>query len=810
MNLKISPHLPAVGALGLGSQIGQIVLLRELLMVFHGNELSIGIILASWMMWVGIGSYVGARWVERVAQPVRCLVAAAIAVLLLLPVTVLAIRSLRGLFDVLPGTYLSLQDMLLSCLLVLAPVCLVLGVEFILLARLWREQNQALDTTAAGKTYSAEAGGTVVGGILFSFVLVQYTNSFQSTFIATGLLVVALLALTRNPCDADGLKTVSWRWRAPLWSACVAAAILWPFLGQLDTWAHRLQWHLFAPHHSLMETHTSKYGTIYVVQREGQYSFFQSGHLIFSAAGPEAETAALEDREGAEFAHFALTQHADPERVLLIGGGLRGTLREMIRHPINLIDYLEMDDVLVNAARPYVAKETLDALDDPRVRLQHVDGRLFVKATDETYDLIIADVPDPATAVLNRYYTKEFFREASERLNPGGVLVIGAMSTPDLRGSAVANRNATLFHTLDRVFPHVVPVGGRHLFFFASHDPDQISVDPSTLRARFFDRDIATNAFSHHQFDILLEPGPLRRINWILRHHGRHPRAHLESPEGGPLLPSPIDQLEAEAAGWPPVEDRTFINSDFKPIGYYYTLVFWNVLTRADHGGIIRRMARVQPWWIFPVIGLAWLAIPLLRGLGRHRGKRLATAYAVRLTVFTTGLSTMALQIALLFSFQSIYGFVYEMVGLIMALFMGGLLSGTLLAQYGVTRKTRLSLLAGVQLAMALFATGIAVVLPMAAALTSPTAVFAIFAGLTFLAGLLNGVDFPLVTACCLSLRPGAERATGTVYGIELFGACIGAALASAVIAPVLGIVACCLLAALANGTACCALMTAY
>jgi len=96
----------------------------------------------------------------------------------------------------------------------------------------------------------------------------------------------------------------------------------------------------------------------------------------------------------------------------------------------------------------------------------------------------------------------------------------------------------------------------------------------------------------------------------------------------------------------------------------------------------------------------------------------------------------------------------------------------------------------------------IAVVLPGAAAVQSPAVVFLLFSMLTFVSGLINGVDFPLSAACCMTLSGRAEKSAGTVYGVELFGACAGAALASVVVAPILGIVACCLLAGIANGTA--------
>ena len=176
--------------------------------------------------------------------------------------------------------------------------------------------------------------------------------------------------------------------------------------------------------------------------------------------------------------------------------------------------------------------------------------------------------------------------------------------------------------------------------------------------------------------------------------------------------------------------------------------------------------------------------------------------FAVLLTVFTTGLSTMSLQIALLFSFQSIYGFVYELVGLITAVFMGGLALGAFLTHRQVADKVNLGSLAVVQLLMALLAVFIAFALPAAAGIQSPGSVFVLFSTLTFVAGLINGVDFPLVVACYMSLRRRLDRSTGTVYGVELFGACAGAVVASVLVAPVFGITACGILAGVASTTA--------
>ncbi len=793
-------QLPAVFALGVVSQVVQIVLLRELLMVFHGNELSLGIILAAWMLWVGIGSHLGSKIARRSIKPVTIVSIISAASVIFFVFTVFSIRMLRFFFTIETGAYFSVSDMTLSCLIVIAPVGLLLGIQFVMLAKVWRENDKAHDTSAAEKTYIGEASGNIIGGILFSFFLVHLFNSFHAVVFAGFLMVAATLLLVLK-CRHEGLSMAA-SIKPALFMVMIGSVVFFLFLGPLDKWTYTLQWKFFSPEYLLVETRQSKYGTISVVQREDQYSFFQSGNLIFSTAGPVVESPALEEQEAVIFAHFAMVQHPAPEHVLLIGGGLRGTIREIAKHPVKHIDYVELDPVLTDMARPYIPRSTIRAIDSPLVNLIHTDGRLFIKKTDQTYDMIIADIPDPSTAVINRYYTEEFFREVKSRLNPGGVFVTGAMTTPDMRGEAAANRNTAIYHTLKRVFPNVLPAGQRFIFFFASHQQGQVSADISILRQRYIKRQINTDGFSHRHFDLLLEESQLRRINWIIRNHGRNPDAHLGNPESGPLFPPSIEEQEIMETKLPPVNERFFINSDFKPIGYYYTLRFWDVLAGGNHRDTFKWILRVQPWWIAPVFAFCIVFPLVIKCVPTLKKNRADRHFAILLAVFSTGLSTMALQVAIIFSFQSLYGFVYEMIGLITALFMGGLAIGTFVSRNLVREKSSITILAGIQFLIALFAMVIAFGLPGAAKLEFPFIVVALFSAMTFLAGIFNGADFPISVACCQSLSKDPEKATGTVYGVELFGACAGALVASVVIAPVLGITAVCILAAIANFTA--------
>ncbi len=789
--LKVKTHLPGVLVLGVVSQIGQVLFIRELLMIFQGSEISIGLILAAWLVWVSVGSKLGAFLAERIEKTKHLLSLNATGLALLLPSTILLIRNLRSIFNILPGTYFSLYDMAITCFILMAPTCLMLGMQFVLLSKFWRKSEQTEDTSGGAKTYMGEAMGNIIGGLFFTFLMARHLNAFQSAAIVAMLMPAAIFLI-----NLSGLKKAVY-WQGLLLIVIVAGGILLDFSSDLDAWANQAKWQNYAPLHQLIETHQSKHGTISILQREDQYSFYQSGHLVFSSAGPDAPDPGLENQDAVLFAHFTMVQHQSPKSILLIGGGLRGVLNELVQYPVTQIDYIELDEVLTRSALSFLPHATVTALNDPRVNLIHTDGRLYIKSAQQTYDLIIVDIPDPATAVINRFYTREFFEEAKARLNPDGVMAFGAISTPDLSGLAISNRNATLFHTFTDVFPHIAVAGETNLFFFGSLSDGQVSTDPLILESRYLESGVQSDTFTPRFYHTLFQEVQRRRVSWILRHHGRSETAHLEGPGPVPLtIPSEAEQKQIVEA-LPTVSRGFFINSDFQPIGYFYSAMFLEVLTRAGQTGTLTGLLYIQPWW---VVGL--LILPPTIALGSKAikaGLKPEPHTAVLFSVFATGFSAMVLQIALIFSFQSVYGFVYEIIGVIIAIFMLGLACGAFVSQRLINDKKNIRNLAKIQLGMAIFSILVAFGLENARLLISPVLIFSVFSILTLLSGFLNGLGFPLSAACCSARNQPAEKPTSSVYSMELIGACVGASLASIIMAPIWGILICCLIASVAN-----------
>ncbi len=123
--------------------------------------------------------------------------------------------------------------------------------------------------------------------------------------------------------------------------------------------------------------------------------------------------------------HPALLSHPDPKSVFIGGGGEGTTLREVLAHrSVKKVTMIDLDKEVVDLCRRFLPQHHQGSFDDSRVELLYQDARGYLAETDESYDVIVLDLVDPmegGPAYL--LYTREFYRLAAQRLNPGGILV---------------------------------------------------------------------------------------------------------------------------------------------------------------------------------------------------------------------------------------------------------------------------------------------------------------------------------------------------------------------------------------------------
>ena len=690
---------PVLVLIGFTAAIAQIVLMRELMVVFYGNEISLGLMLGSWLFWTAAGSGMAGRVAARTREPRRLMAGLEALLAVALPATILAERASKAVLETVPGESLGPGPMLLGSLATLSLFCLLSGALFAAGSRLYADDA----ATSTGSVYLLEALGSAAGGMLAGLVLVRTVAPLE---IALGLGLLNLLA-------AAGLAIRARLARSAAMGALAGAAVLLslPFgFPRLETISIERFWRGFR----LVANRNSVYGNLAVVRTEGARSLYENGLNLFNVPDPAAAEEAV---------HYALLEHPSPRSLLLIGGGVNGSLAEALKHAsLERIDYVELDPAIL---------DLFPIPNDPRVHVHVTDGRLFLKTTASTFDVIIVNLPDPQTAQLNRFYTLEFFREAAKKLTGSGILALRLTAAEDYISPELAAFLRSIYKTLRAVFPEVTAIPGETVHFFGAKRSGVLAAGSEELLARLRARRLATSYVREYYIPFRMMPDRMADLDRQI--------------EPRPLTP---------------------VNRDFAPVAYYFDVALWS--SRFNHGyrDLFRAMAGVDFRWLAGAVGVLLLVL-----VAKKRRARTAAACCTAAMGFTL----IGLEMLLLLAFQAIYGYVYQQLAVIIAAFMAGMALGSWLALVGQVRglprqtRTLVFLQIGAAVAPLLLCAVFEAVTPV------------LFPVLALLCGMLGGCEFPVAS------RIFSGRSTGTLYALDLAGSCLGAVLFSVYLIPVFG-----------------------
>ncbi len=474
-------------ALGTSSVSVQLVMIREVMSGFSGNELVIGLVLGAWLLFSGLGSAVGANLAKTV-RPERALFWGHILVAFIPFAQIAAIRALPLLW--VRGEMPGLSSAIVSSGLILLPFCLVGGAMIPLAGALVKGHN------TTGKVFIADTLGDIAGGLIFSLVFV-YTLSHWDSLICLGLLNLLAAALMTS------------RTRFPvliLLAICIVATrplhlstLSWRFPGQ------KLIMHKNTPFAQLTISTTGQ-----------QLNVLQDAMPLFSTNDPDVEARA----------HIPLCQVGERAHILLVGGGVFGTIEEMAKHKPKRLDYVELDPAIID-----LDELTGKSLSAPFIHVHMGDGRLYIKKTGEKYDAVVLDLPDPENTQLNRFYTQEFFSEAKSILRPDGVVffsLVGADNYVEEKGLAV---NRSVFAALKKVFHNVVVFPGQTHYYLASDGPLTTRVAEVLATRR-----ISTEYLVDYELPAMTDPFRMERLSRLLNAKGVPPNTDLSPAAFGHLL----------------------------------------------------------------------------------------------------------------------------------------------------------------------------------------------------------------------------------------------------------------------------------
>lgn len=740
----------AILTVGFSGLIAQMLFLREFLIIFWGNELSIGIIFANWLVLEAFGCFFLGKEAEKIKNKILVFVVFTCLFSIFLPISIYIIRILRNILGVSIGEGLGFLPILYSSFFVLLPTSVTHGALFTYSCKIYSLFSVG-KAASIGKVYVYETAGTIMGGIIWTYLFIPYFNAFYVALLISMLnffVCVLLLIKSSEPSRFYSKAILS----IPcLFLFLCGYLVFGKGVDKLHRSSIVTQWR----DQKVVHYQNSIYGNICVIERGGQYTFFTDG--IPHITTPVPDIVFVE-----EFVHLPLLLHPEPKRVLVLSGGAGGVINEVLKHPsIKLIEYVELDPLLIRLIRKFPTSLTENELNDPRVKTRYIDGRLFLKMTKDKYDLIWVGLQEPSNLQVNRFFTREFFSLVKKRLNQRGILVIGLPGSLTYLNDELRDLNGCILNTLKKVFPYarVIPGDGTNLFL--ASDSKEILIEKEKLINKLDERNFKTDAITSWHIDYRLHP---RWVDWFL------------------------EFLKGSSQK---------INHDSKPIGMFYSISHWNALFTPFLRGFFRWVEKVATLKTFLILFVIFVIFFFLY----LRKNKKVINLSIPFCIFTTGFSGMIFDLALIYAFQAIYGYVFSWIGLLVTAFMAGAAFGAMGVTSALPRiennvksfiKIEGIIIFFIFLLLSIF-------LSFQPYLDNPKIISLriVFLPLSFISGLLIGAQFPLANKIYLKRSENLSRTAGLLYSSDLLGGWLGGVIGGVVLLPILGLIETCIVVVL-------------
>jgi spermidine synthase len=713
---------------GFTAMLSQILLLREMVSVFLGNELSIGMMLGGWLLGTAIGSLLLIRLIPSRFQTIPLFICLHVALAGLMPVTILLTRLSPGFWSLTRGEMVSLPVLLSLPFTVMLPMCILIGLLYTLGCVIYHRLSGHGDSAIA-RVYLLEAAGSGLASLIVSTILLRFMDTHDIVIFVSVVYIITAFYMLGS-------------YRPATWIVKILLLLLIPILVFLYPSIDRKSTARFWDGFDVKHTETSIYGNIVILGLGESVSFYENGTLMFT----------YPDRLYAEESvHFAMLQHPDPESVLLIGGGAGGSADEILKHPsVKRLEYVELDPKIIELSRRYLPETVTRLFEDTRLRVIHQDGRRYLKETVNSYDVIIVNLPDPHTTLMNRFYSLEFFQEAKRKLGATGIIAFSVSSQENAIGRDLAAFLSCLRATLEKSFADVVIIPGDVNHFIGCVAKGIISDQSGNVVARLMERNLNTLYLNPYYIPYRMSA---ERVEYVRQRS--EPRSDTQ------------------------------VNRDYQPVGHFYQMLVWTTHFNQDVKRILGSMA-IHLKLVIAIVLILFLIPFFVYGSQKSRpGKGLK--YGVIISIACVGFSGMALEVVIIHAFQAICGYVYYQVAIILTSFMVGMACGSYSGiRYVRQRDNVLPAYSWNQAGLAIYSLLMTVTLSVIHMTGFVELLFFLF---TLFAGFITGFHFPLASHLYGIFQMRIERVAGSVYASDLLGACAGAIVTSTILIPVLGII---------------------
>ena len=429
---------------GLTALGAEVVWTRLLSLLFGATTYAFSIILAVFLIGLGIGSAIGSIIVKNTANAravlgwVQLLLAFAIAYGAWMSAQQLPYWPIN---PSLAGPWFNFEADLARALFAILPGAILWGASFPLAIAAAADNNNDTGVTV-GRVYAANTLGAIAGSLLIGLVCVPWigTHGAERLLIIVSVIsaAVSLAPLFRLPVRKSAIAVFCMLGLCAMW----AAASVRPVPAILVAWGRSIAWQ--GPPHALYVGEGINSSVAVTEESNGWRDFHVSGKV-------EASTEPQDMRLQRLLGHLtALMNEKGPKQVLVVGFGAGVTAGAISIHPtVERMVICELEPLIPKVVSTYFNDVNYNVAENPKVKIVYDDARHYVLTTREKFDLITSDPIHPWVKGAATLYTEEYFEDVKAHLNPGGVVTQWVPlyeSTED----AVRSEIATFF----KVFPN--------------------------------------------------------------------------------------------------------------------------------------------------------------------------------------------------------------------------------------------------------------------------------------------------------------------------------------------------------------------
>ncbi len=411
------------GMTALGAEV---IWTRLFTLLLGGTTYTFSIILAVFLIGIGLGSSVGSYASRQIARPRLALGLAQLLLVAAIAWTAWQVTSELPYWPTNPELttrpWFQFQIDFVRCAWAILPGAILWGASFPLALASVASPGQDAGRMV-GRVYAANTVGAIIGALLASLVLVAWIGTQQSQRLLIVLAAVSA-ALMLVPVFVGSARNAQFTAKSGAWAVAVA------LVAGVLAWGVNPVPALLVAYGRFSSPRYFNHGD-FVYVGEGMnsspaVSVLSNGVVNYHNAGKVQASSEPQDmRLQRMLGHFTTLVPQHPRSVLVIGCGAGVTAGAVSISPlVERVTIAEIEPLVPQVAAKYFGEFNYNVIRNPKVHVQIDDARHFLGTTTEKFDAITSDPFDPWVKGAANLYTKEFWELAKSHLNPGGVVTV--------------------------------------------------------------------------------------------------------------------------------------------------------------------------------------------------------------------------------------------------------------------------------------------------------------------------------------------------------------------------------------------------